>query len=209
MISWRKRVFPCMAAMAQGISSVCISAIPHMDVRKIQKFQVFIFTCSASVLAYLCPADGAMVLPDSLWFTTWELENPHRNGGILHGFAGKIIYQWWSFQCHVSEYWRVLAACWSLWSLSGSSKWSVEDLPAIPRWMLVVLSGITPNRVDIWEGRATEQRFWPEIPFTSSSAVLRLFVLGNPKWKAKHHGFSPLLGPLVLKAAQFFFFFRK
>lgn len=57
------------------ISSVCISAIPHMDVRKIQKFQVFIFTCSASVLAYL--------------------------------------------------------------------------------WMLVVLSGITPNRVDIWEGVVT------------------------------------------------------
>eukprot|EP00434_Breviolum_minutum_P044244 symbB.v1.2.039499.t1/scaffold6608.1/size16736/1 len=35
------------------ISSVCISAIPHMDVRKIQKYQVFIFTCTSSVLAYL------------------------------------------------------------------------------------------------------------------------------------------------------------
>eukprot|EP00913_Durusdinium_trenchii_P024896 g23369.t1 len=57
------------------ISSVCISAIPHMDVRKIQKFQVFMFTCTASVLAYL--------------------------------------------------------------------------------WMLLVLSGITPDKVDIWEGVVT------------------------------------------------------
>ena len=89
-----------------GISSVCISAIPHLDVRKIQKFQVFIFTCSASVLAYL-----------SL------------------GFSFRFFF----------------GATWCHWIL---------------RWMLVVLSGITPNRVDVWEGRNQQfasqkkQRHW-------------------------------------------------
>ncbi|CAE7534744.1 Slc8a1 [Symbiodinium pilosum] len=36
-----------------GISSVCISALAHGEVRRIEKYQVFCFTCAASVLAYV------------------------------------------------------------------------------------------------------------------------------------------------------------
>lgn len=68
----------------RGISAVCISALPHMEIRKIKKFHVFIFTCTASVFSYLRHSLSLFVLRVNSggcwWFSPESLQIGWKSG---------------------------------------------------------------------------------------------------------------------------------
>ena len=103
----------------RGISSVCISALAPGEVRRVEKYPVFCFTCAASVMAYVRPGSEHL--------------------DIFEGSRSRTV-------C-------IAPTC---EGRSSAGDFSYGEL----RWMLVVLAGITPDRVDLAEGRCAVRAFY-------------------------------------------------